>query len=117
MRLRGDPDRLEQALGNLVANAIRYGGGEVILRASQDDQTVELHVEDTGSGFPPGFVDQAFERFTRADTGRASRGAGLGLSIVRAIAQAHGGDAHAANRLAGGADVWIVIPAPSRTPP
>ena len=89
MRLSGDPDRLEQALGNLVDNAIRYGGGKVTLRASASEQGVELHVEDAGPGFPPGFEDQAFERFTRANPGRAGRGAGLGLSIVRTIAQAH----------------------------
>jgi heavy metal sensor kinase len=110
MRLSGDPDRLEQALGNLVDNAIRYGAGKVTLRASANEQGVELHVEDAGPGFPPGFEDQAFERFTRANPGRVGRGAGLGLSIVRTIGHAHGGDAHAANRPSGGADVWIVIP-------
>jgi hypothetical protein len=110
MRLSGDPDRLEQALGNLVDNAIRYGGGNVTVRASANEQGVELHVEDAGPGFPPGFEGQAFERFTRANPGRAGRGAGLGLSIVRTIAQAHGGDAHTVNRPSGGADVWIVIP-------
>ena len=112
-RLLGDPERLEQALGDLVDNALRYGAGEVRLRASSDDQGVQLHVLDAGPGFPPGFVDQAFDRFTRADPGRGGRGAGLGLSIVRTIARAHGGDAYVANRPAGGADVWIVIPNPS----
>ena len=71
---------------------------------------MELHVEDAGPGFPPDFVDHAFERFTRADPGRGGRGAGLGLSIVRTIARAHGGDAYVANRSAGGADTWILIP-------
>ncbi len=108
--LIGDPDRLEQALGNLVDNAIRYGAGNVTLRAAATKQAVELHVEDAGPGFPPGFVDQAFERFTRAVPGHGGRGAGLGLSIVRTIAQAHRGDAYASNRPTGGADVWIVIP-------
>ena len=60
-------------------------------------------------GRAPSF-DRAFERFSRADPGRAGRGAGLGLPIVRMIARAHGGDAHAANREEGGADVWLVIP-------
>jgi two-component system, OmpR family, sensor kinase len=108
--LVGDPERLEQALGDLVDNALRYGGSKVTMRALAHEQQVELHVEDAGPGFPPGFEEEAFERFTRASPGRAGRGAGLGLSIVRTIAQAHGGDAHAANRPAGGADVWIVIP-------
>jgi signal transduction histidine kinase len=110
MRIAGDPERLEQALGNLIDNAFRYGSPTVTLRASETNQGTELHVEDAGPGFPPGFETQAFERFTRADAGRSGRGAGLGLSIVRTIAQAHGGDAHAANRPDGGADVWIVIP-------
>jgi len=110
MWLFGDQERLEQALGNLIDNAIRYGSLNVTLRASATEQGTELHVQDTGPGFPDGFEAQAFERFARADPGRAGRGTGLGLSIVRTIAQAHGGDAHAANRPAGGADVWIVIP-------
>lgn len=113
MWLLGDQERLEQALGNLIDNAIRYGSAKVTLRASATERGTELHVQDTGPGFAGGFEAQAFERFTRADPGRAGRGAGLGLSIVRTIAQAHGGDAHAANRPDGGADVWIVIPARS----
>ena len=113
MRLLADPDRLEQALGNLLDNALRYGAGEVRLRASADDRGVELRVEDAGPGFPPDFVDRAFERFTRADSGRGGRGAGLGLSIVRTIARAHGGDAYVANRPAAGADAWILILNPS----
>ena len=91
-------DRLEQALGNLVDNALRYGGGEVRLRASADRARRRAARRGRGPGFPPDFVDQAFERFTRADPGRGGRGAGLGLSIVRTIARAHGGDAHVANR-------------------
>jgi signal transduction histidine kinase len=61
---------------------------------------------------PPAFIDRAFERFTRADAARAhSGGAGLGLSIVRMIAEAHGGEAYAQNRAAGGTDVWLRLPA------
>jgi signal transduction histidine kinase len=60
---------------------------------------------------PPAFIDRAFERFTRADAARAhSGGAGLGLSIVRMIAEAHGGEAHAQNRAGGGTDVWVSLP-------
>ena len=110
MRLRADPRRLEQALANLLDNARRYASGEVTLRAIATEESVELHVEDNGRGFPLGFADRAFERFTRADPSRSGPGAGLGLALVRTIANAHGGDAHAANRAQGGADVWIVIP-------
>ncbi len=110
LELSGDRIRLEQALGNLVENALRYGAGEVRLSASASDGVVELHVTDGGSGFPPEFLETAFERFTRPDAARPRGGAGLGLSIVRVIAEAHGGSAHAANREEGGSDVWITLP-------
>jgi signal transduction histidine kinase len=110
-RLDGDRLRLEQALGNLVDNAVRYGGRDVSLRAGRSNGSVELHVLDGGVGFPPAFIERAFERFSRADEGRGGGNAGLGLSIVETIARAHGGSAHAANRPEGGADVWIELPA------
>jgi signal transduction histidine kinase len=106
-----DPDRLEQALGNLVENALTYGGGEIVLSARLREGRAELHVEDDGAGFPPAFLERAFDRFSRADEARTSGGAGLGLSIVALVAEAHGGDAAAANRPGGGADVWIGVPA------
>jgi two-component system OmpR family sensor kinase len=109
VRIRGDRLRLEQALGNLVDNALRHGNGRVSLRASNVDGAVELHVEDEGGGFPPAFLEHAFERFSRPQPGREGSGAGLGLSIVRVIAEAHGGVAEAANGPAG-ADVWLVLP-------
>jgi two-component system, OmpR family, sensor kinase len=108
--LRGDRLRLEQALANLVDNALRHGDGRVSLRAATSNGRVELHVEDEGHGFPPAFLDHAFERFSRADSARSGPGAGLGLSIVRLIAEAHGGCAEAANARGGGADVWLVLP-------
>jgi heavy metal sensor kinase len=108
--IRGDRLRLEQALGNLVDNALRHGDGRVHLRAATVDGSVELHVEDQGHGFPPAFLEHAFERFSRPQPGREGSGAGLGLSIVRVIAEAHGGIAGAANGPAGGADVWLLLP-------
>jgi signal transduction histidine kinase len=105
-----DRIRLEQALGNLVENALRYGTGDVELSALTADGVVELHVTDQGAGFPPEFLERAFERFTRPDAARPRGGTGLGLSIVRVIAEAHGGTAHAANREDGGSDVWIALP-------
>ncbi len=110
LQVDADRLRLEQALTNLVENALRYGGGEIRVRAAQTDGTVELHVEDGGPGFPPDFLGHAFERFTRADSSRGSAGTGLGLAIVDAIARAHRGTARAANRADGGADVWIELP-------
>jgi signal transduction histidine kinase len=111
LRVTGDRMRLRQALGNLVDNALRYGEGAVRLSARASDGRVELHVRDEGPGFPPHFIDSAFERFSRADGGRARGGTGLGLAIVDGIARAHNGAARAANRPRGGADVWLEIPA------
>jgi len=88
-----DPLRIEQALGNLVDNALRHGEGPVRLSAALGDGMVRLEVSDRGPGFPAGFEELAFERLTRADGGRSGGGAGLGLAIVRAIAAAHGGSA------------------------
>jgi len=110
--LRGDRVRLEQALGNLIDNALRHGGGDVELSTAGANGTVELHVADHGPGMPADFIDRAFERFTRADVARRhSGGTGLGLSIVRMIAEAHGGAAHVRNREGGGTDVWVTLPA------
>jgi heavy metal sensor kinase len=109
--LVADHLRLEQALGNLVDNALRHGGGQVELVARRRGSAgVELHVRDAGPGFPPDLLPDAFERFTRADGARGRGGAGLGLAIVHAIARAHGGRARACNRDGGGADVWLDLP-------
>jgi heavy metal sensor kinase len=110
LRLQGDRLRIEQALGNLVDNALRYGEGAVRVSARPAGAMVELHVADEGDGFPPEFHGRAFERFSRLDHGRARGGAGLGLAIVRAIAEAHGGSAQAGGGEAG-ADVWLSVPA------
>jgi signal transduction histidine kinase len=107
--LTADRLRVEQALGNLVENALRYGEGRIVLEAVSADGRVELHVKDEGSGFRAGFVHHAFEPFTRSDESRSTQGAGLGLAIVDVIARAHGGSAHAANGQ-GGADVWLALP-------
>jgi two-component system, OmpR family, sensor kinase len=116
--VEGDQPRLEQALTNLVDNAMRHGAGEIRLSAREHEDRVELHVEDEGPGFTPGFIERAFERFSRADSARGSGGTGLGLAIVEAIARAHDGWARAANRPDGGADVWLDLPARgSRTDP
>ena len=109
--LTGDRLRLEQALGNLVDNALRYGAGTVRLEADPENGMLALRVRDDGAGFPPEFLPHAFERFSRADVARAGGGAGLGLAIVDAIARAHGGSATATNRAEGGAEITLFIPA------
>jgi two-component system, OmpR family, sensor kinase len=108
--LDADRDRLEQALGNLVENALVHGGGTVELSAAVVNGTVELHVRDRGAGLPSEFAGRAFDRFSRADEARGRGGTGLGLAIVESIAQAHDGDAGAVNRPDGGLDAWISVP-------
>jgi heavy metal sensor kinase len=110
VEVTADALRLEQAVGNLVDNALRHGGERIELDATTNGSGVELHVRDDGPGFPPGFAETAFERFTRADSARGRGGAGLGLAIVAAIAAAHGGTVGAGNRPEGGADVWLRLP-------
>jgi two-component system, OmpR family, sensor kinase len=112
LTLTADRARLEQALANMVDNALRHGAGDVVLSAARDDGLVELHVRDRGPGFPDDFLPSAFERFSRADEARSRGGTGLGLAITSAVAKAHGGEAHASNREEGGADVWLEIPHP-----
>jgi signal transduction histidine kinase len=107
--VEADRIRIEQALGNLVENALRHGAGTVRVWSRATDGRVELHVSDEGRGFPPEFLPHAFERFRRADTARSGDGTGLGLAIVEAIAQSHGGSATARNANGGGADVWIEL--------
>jgi two-component system OmpR family sensor kinase len=108
-----DRVRAEQALGNMVENALRHGRGRVLLLAEQRNGRVELHVRDEGPGFPADFIEHAFEPFSRGDPARASAGAGLGLAIVDVIARAHGGTARASNT-EDGADVWLQLPTRER---
>ena len=120
-----DPDRLVQAVTNLLDNAIGHSprGTLVRLVASRDeadeDGSVSIHVEDSGPGLPPEFLPRAFERFQRAEQARsrATGGTGLGLSIVRAIAEAHSGSAHITNRAGGGTRATIRLPAAVTQPP
>ena len=111
LEVRADRLRLEQAVGNLLDNALRYGAGPIGLTAVGRNGSVELHVDDRGPGFPEEFRSRAFERFSRADPSRGNGGSGLGLAIVETIASAHGGEAHVTNREGGGADAWLVLPA------
>ncbi len=122
LTLDADRLRLEQALSNLVDNALRHGAGEVSLTGTRSDGFVDLAVTDQGDGIPDELGDSAFERFTRGDPARSRGGAGLGLAIVEAVALAHGGSVAAAKAPGGGAEVRIRLPvrkgsgAPARTP-
>jgi heavy metal sensor kinase len=110
LEVDGDRLRLEQALGNLVDNALRHGGGAIELAARADEGRTHIGITDDGRGFPADFLPNAFARFTRSDEARAGGGAGLGLAIVEVVAAAHGGTVRAANRPGGGAEVWLALP-------
>lgn len=109
-----DPDKIRQAIDNLVSNALRFAppGSEVVISARASGGALVIEVADSGPGFPSEFLPEAFERFRRPDHVRASSGggAGLGLAIVQAIAASHGGVATARNRPIGGAAVSLDIP-------
>ena len=114
--ITADAARLEQALQNLAANAIRHipDGGRLSLMASRDGDRVRLAVQDTGPGIPPEHLPHVFDRFYKADASRAGTtipsGSGLGLSIVQTIVRRHGGDVRAANAPGGGALFEIFLP-------
>ena len=112
VRARVDGDRVRQAVENLVDNAIRHAGrgGTVEIRAALDGDRLRVSVSDSGPGFPGDLLDRVFEPFARADDGREVDGAGLGLTIVRAVAEAHGGSATARNEVDGGASVSLDLP-------
>jgi two-component system sensor histidine kinase BaeS len=116
LALEGDLQRLEQALQNIASNAIRHtpDGGRVELRAEGLDAEVRITVRDTGPGIPAEHLPHIFDRFYKVDASRttsgAASGSGLGLSIVRAIVERHGGRVTAANAAGGGALFAIGLP-------
>lgn len=90
----GNIDYIEQAINNLMDNAIRYTarGQSIFLRTLTDDDYVVIEVEDRGIGIPPELHTEIFKRFYRGDEAHSTRGFGLGLPIARSIMQRHGGD-------------------------
>jgi signal transduction histidine kinase len=114
----GDPDRLEQALQNLAANALRHtpDGGEIVMSADVIGDKLRLRVRDSGSGIPIEHLPLIFDRFYKVDASRkATGGSGLGLSIVKAIVERHGGTVSAHNE--GGAVFDMLLPAAERKSP
>jgi two-component system, OmpR family, sensor histidine kinase MprB len=121
--VRGESDRLERAVANLVDNAVKYGGGtpitvEVGLRTSERNggtgEVAVVRVRDRGPGIAAEHLPHVFERFYRAPAARDAPGSGLGLSIVRQVVQAHGGRVHAGTPADGGTVVTLELPVDGR---
>ncbi len=109
----GDPMRLEQALQNLAANALRHTpkGGRVALTAAFEDGSIAVTVSDTGSGIAAEHLPHVFDRFYKVDPSRTGEaGSGLGLSIVKAIVERHGGTVTATSRPGGGTTFTLKFP-------
>jgi heavy metal sensor kinase len=112
LMIEGDPSRLRQLVTNLLDNAIRFTepGGSITVRLEGNDASAALCVTDTGIGIPPEHLPHVFERFYQVDPARASVGCGLGLSICKWIASAHGGTIQAASGKTGGTEMTVVLP-------
>jgi signal transduction histidine kinase len=114
---RLDATRLRQAVENLLENALRHGQGSVHVTARTLDGLLRIDVTDEGGGFGDDVLAHAFEPFTRGMQGpgeAARHGAGLGLAVVLAVAQAHGGTASARNLPGRGAGVRLDVPLSGR---
>jgi CheY-like chemotaxis protein len=113
--VRGDPDRLQQIVWNLLTNAIKFTPreGRIEIRLERVDGDAEITIEDTGVGISPDFLPHIFDRFRQAESGstRSHGGLGLGLAIVRNLVDLHGGGVHAASPGPGrGATFSVTLP-------
>ncbi len=117
LRVTADRNRTRQALANLVDNAVKYTepGGEINLQAHQSDGEVIIHVSDTGIGIPPEELPRIWERLYRSNDVRSSKGIGLGLSLVRAIVQGHGGTVEVISQSGKGSVFKIHLQSPQPT--
>ena len=110
--VRGDSDRLQQVVWNLLSNALKFtpDGGRVEVRLAARDQGARVTVSDTGNGIAADFLPYVFERFQQADnsTARTQAGLGLGLAIVRHLVEAHGGTVRAESAGVGRGTTFIV---------
>jgi signal transduction histidine kinase len=108
----GDRVRLEQVAANLLDNAIKYtpAGGQVWVETGRENGRAVLRVRDTGPGIPADELPRIWDRLFRGDRSRAERGLGLGLSLVKAIVEAHGGEVEAWSEPARGAAFTVRLP-------
>lgn len=115
LSVTADPDRLDQVISNLVANALRHtpAGGEISITAEGDLNSSTITIEDTGEGIAPEDLSQIFNRFWRKDKSRerqASGGHGLGLAIAQQLVHAHGGEIEVESALGEGTRFMISLP-------
>jgi PAS domain S-box-containing protein len=112
--VKADPKRTEQVLVNLISNANRYGppGEEIILQVTVEANYVRLAVKDRGPGIPPEYKENLFRRFEfpHDENAASQAGAGLGLSVVKEIISAHGGQIEVDNQPGGGSVFWFTLP-------
>ncbi len=113
-----DPDLIRQVIVNLVSNALVYtpAGGSVLVGLTAEAGTVHLRVTDNGSGIPPEHLPHVFDRFYRADESRTDQHFGIGLSIVKAIVDAHGGRIRAESEPGSGTTIHLEFPASEGLP-
>lgn len=114
LRMRADPDRVAQVLGNLISNAVKYSieGGCVTIQAKSGDEQIRFSVADRGAGLPENVGDKIFNKFARAEGASRvdSGGVGLGLYISRLIVEDHGGSISYRLRKSGGAEFYFTLP-------
>jgi signal transduction histidine kinase len=111
LRITGRPQALRRAIGNLVENALKYGG-QAAIEISQEDGSLRIAVDDEGPGLPDTELEKVFEPFYRIESSRSrdTGGVGLGLAIVRQVARGHGGDVVLENRAGGGLRALLWLP-------
>jgi signal transduction histidine kinase len=108
----GDRTRLEQVAANLIDNAVKYtaAGGRVDVTVGREDGQVVLSVQDTGVGIRPDELPRIWDRLFRGDASRSERGLGLGLSLVRAIVEAHAGTVEVQSEPGKGSTFTVRLP-------
>ncbi|MGF6806664.1 signal transduction histidine kinase [Paraburkholderia sp. Clong3] len=112
MWLTADRNRLRQVMGNLLDNAIKYtpAGGRVEVEAYASQNTMVIRVADTGIGMTPDELSKSWDRLFRGDRSRSQRGLGLGLSLVKAVVEAHQGRVTASSNLGAGSVFTVTLP-------